>query len=103
MTEQPRRRNTVSSCRSLSRHKCCRRRGGEGLIFNFLYGTTLRESFQMVAVRGNTVCHEKYCSVTAMIEYREAAASMQCALACWISGFLLPSFLQKTEIKEVWH
>ena len=36
----------------------------------------------------------KNCSVTAMIEYREAAASMQCALACWISGFLLPSFLQ---------
>ena len=54
--------------------------GGKGFIFNFLFGKNIRETSQAVVVRRNTDCRE-FCAVAAMIEYRQAAASMQWALA----------------------
>ena len=69
--------------------------GGEGFIFNSLFGKNLRESFQAVVVRRNTD-HRKIYAVAAMIEYRQAAASMQWALAGG-SGFLFPSVRENGE------
>ena len=49
--------------------------GGEGLIFNLLFGKPLRESSQAVVVRRTTDCRE-VCDVAAMVECQQAAASM---------------------------
>ena len=49
---------------------------GEGFIFNFLFGKTLRESSQAVVVRRNVECRD-ICAVAAMVEYQQAATSMQ--------------------------
>ena len=65
--------------------------GGEGFIFDFLFGKTLRESSQAVVVRRNADCR-KICAVASMIEYRQAAVPMQSALAEG-SGFLFRSVL----------
>ena len=61
----------------------------EGIVFNFLLGKTLRESSQAVVVVRNAGCRE-ICAVAAMIEYRQAAASIQWALADGL-GFIFPS------------
>ena len=45
---------------------------GEGFIFNFLFGKTLRSSSQAVVVRRNLDCRE-ICAVAAMVEYQQAA------------------------------
>ena len=69
--------------------------GGEGFIFNFLFGKNLRESSQAVVVSRNTDCRE-ICAVAAMVEYRQAAASMQWTLVEG-SGFLFPSVRENGE------
>ena len=65
---------------------------GEGFIFNFLFSKLLRESSQTVVVRRNVECRE-ICAVAAMVECRQAATSMQWALA-EDSGFCFPSVLE---------
>lgn len=52
---------------------------GDGFMFNFLFGKTLRSSSQAVVVRKNLDCRE-ICAVAAMLEYQQAAASMQWSL-----------------------
>ena len=66
--------------------------GGEGFIFNFLFGKTLRNSSQAVVGKKNLDCRE-ICAVAAMVEYQQAAESMQWSLAEG-SGFLFPSVLE---------
>ena len=66
--------------------------GGEGFIFNFLFGKTLRNSFHAVVVKKNLDCRE-ICAVAAMVEYQQAAESMHWSLAKG-SGFLFPSVLE---------
>ena len=62
--------------------------GGEGFIFSFLFGKTMRNSSQAVVVK-NLNCRE-ICAVAAMVEYQQEAESMQWPLAKG-SGFLFPS------------
>ena len=62
--------------------------GGGGFISNLLFDN-LRESSHAVVVRRNASCRE-ICAVVAMIEYRQAALSMQWELA---EGSGSPSFL----------
>ena len=68
---------------------------GRGVLFYFSLWENLRESSHAVVVRRNTDCSE-ICAVAAMIEYRQAAASMQWALAEG-SGFLFPSVRDNEE------
>ena len=49
--------------------------GGEGFIFNLLFGKTLRSSSQAVVVRHNLDCRE-LCAVAAVVEYQQVAGSM---------------------------
>ena len=65
--------------------------GGEGFIFNFMLGKTLRNSSQAVVVKKNLDCRE-ICAVAAM-EYQKAAEFTQWSLAKG-SGFLFPSVLE---------
>ena len=60
--------------------------------FNFLFGETLRSSSQAVVVRKNLDCREN-CAVVAVVEYQQAAESMQWSLA-ERSRFLFPSVLE---------
>ncbi|CAM9635092.1 unnamed protein product [Laminaria digitata] len=68
---------------------------GEGFISNFLFGKTLRSSSQAVIVRRNLDCRE-ICAVAAMVEYQQAAESLQWSLAEG-SGFLFPSVVESGE------
>ena len=68
---------------------------GEGFFFNFIFGKNLRESSQAVVARRNTDCRE-ICAVAAMMEYRQATASTQWALAEGL-GFLFPSVQENGE------
>ncbi|CAN0075198.1 unnamed protein product, partial [Laminaria digitata] len=68
---------------------------GEGFIFNFLFGKTLRT----VVVRRNLDCRE-ISAVAAMVEYQQAAESLQWSLAGG-SGFLFPSVLESREKGEL--
>ena len=54
--------------------------GGEGSTFNFLFGKPLRSSSQAVVVRNNLDSRE-ICAVAAVVEYQQAAESMQLSLA----------------------
>ncbi|CAN0147179.1 unnamed protein product, partial [Laminaria digitata] len=64
---------------------------GEGFIFNFLFGKTIRTSSQAVVVRRNLDCRE-ICAVAAMVEYQQATESLH-----WGQGFLFPSVLESGE------
>ena len=68
--------------------------GGEGLIFNFLFGKTLRNSSDAVVVKN--LDFREICAVAAMVEYQQAVESMQWSLAKG-SGFLFPSVLEGGE------
>ena len=46
--------------------------GGEGFIFNLMFGKMLRNSSQAVVVKKNLDCRE-ICAVAAMVEYQKAA------------------------------
>ena len=69
---------------------------GEGLIFNILFGKPPRESSQVVVVPRDVDCRE-ICAVAAMIEYRQAAASMQCVCVLHIKPFFLPIDIQHNQ------
>ena len=62
--------------------------GGEGFTFNFMFGKTLRSSSQAVYLD----CR-KSCGVAAVVEYQQAAESMQWSLAEG-SRFPFPSVLE---------
>ena len=66
--------------------------GGEGFTFNILFGKTLRRSSQAVGFRNNLNCPE-FCAVSAVVEYQQAAESMQWSLAEG-SRFPFPSVLE---------
>ena len=48
--------------------------GRRGVHFNFLFGKTLRSSFQVVVVRNNLDCRE-FCAVVAVVEYQQAGGT----------------------------
>ena len=73
--------------------------GGEGFIFNFLFGKTPRNSSQAVVVKKNLDCRET-CAVAAMVEYQQAAESMQWSLAKG-TGVLFPTVLEGGEKGDV--
>ena len=66
--------------------------GGEGFISNFLFGKTLQNSSHAVVVKKNQDCPE-ICAVATMVEYQQAAESMQWSVAKG-SGLLFPSVLK---------
>ncbi|CAM9728164.1 unnamed protein product [Pylaiella littoralis] len=69
--------------------KVLRLQGGEGFIFNFLFGKTLRSSSQAVVVKKNLDCRA-ICAVAAMLAYQQAATSLQWSLGEG-AGFLFPT------------
>ena len=73
--------------------------GGEGFISNFLFGKTLQNSSHAVVVKKNQDCPE-ICAVATMVEYQQAAESMQWSLAKG-SRFLFPTVLEDREKEDV--
>ena len=73
--------------------------GSEGFVSNFLFAKTLRSSPQGVVVRKNLDGREK-CAVSAVLEYQQAAESMQWSLAEG-SGVCFTSVLEGGEKGEL--
>ena len=73
--------------------------GGEGFVFNFLFGKRLRSSSHAIVIKKNLDFRE-ICAVAAMVEYQQATESMQWSLAKG-SGFLFPSVLEGGEKGDV--